>query len=181
MSHRKLSEGQRRVVIAGLGFLLVVIASVLFLINSLPDYVDTPTARRLSVLTDREIEMDLEPLHFPPYQFLIGVKGRTPECPPFEGTISISGPDGKQTKILIDSASSQKSTWLDEHSETGYILTWGKHPSLTEILVRGHPYRVRVRFEEPLPDGSSLWFSSMLHNPTRGEEEAQQGGSYDGG
>ncbi len=181
MSHRKLRESQWRVVIAGLGFLLVAVASVLFLINSLPDYVESPTARRLSVLTDREVEMNLEPLHFPPYQFLIGVKGVSAECPPFEGTITVSGPDGKETEISIDSVSSQESSWLDDHSETGYILTWGKEPSLTEILVRGHPYRVRVRLEEPLPDGSSLWFSSMRHIPIRGKEEAQQGGSYDGG
>lgn len=137
--------------------------------------------RRLSAITSREIDLDLVPVHFPPYQFLIGVKDAPTERPPFKGVITISGSDGKETKISIDSGGSMKSNWLHDPSETGYILTWGKGPILSEILMRGRSYRVRVRFEETLPEGTSLWFSSMRHIPIFGKEETQQDTSSNGG
>lgn len=177
-----MSTGQWRVVIVAAGFLLASISGAVVLFLSVVDHhVESPTVQRLSALTDREVEFDFEPIHFAPYQFLIGVKGASTACPAFEGAITISGPDGKETKISIDSGSSQESNWLHDPSETGYILTWGKDPRLSEILLRGHSYRVRVRLDEPLPGGTSLWFSSMRHIPILGKDEAQQDAPSNGG
>jgi hypothetical protein len=161
-----MSKGQRRVAIVTSGFVLASIAgAVIWLLKVVCYYEESPTVRRIAVLTDRDTEFDFEPVHFAPYQFLIGVKGASTDCPPFEGVITVSGPDGKEMTIPIDSGGSQKSNWLDESSETGYILTWRKDPSLSEILTYGHSYRIRIRLEGPLPNGSSLWFSSMRHIP----------------
>ncbi len=159
-------------VIVTLGLVLAVILAAAFLMISVVGHqVESPTVRRLSALTDREINLDFTPTHFGPYQFLIGVRGASPACPSFDGELTISGPDGKETEISIDSITSQESNWLRDPSEKGYILTWGKQPSLDEVLVRGDSYRVRFRFEESLPDGCSLWFSSMRHIPILGKEK----------
>jgi hypothetical protein len=175
MTSPKKSLGQWRVAIVRAGFVLAAISGAVFLVLSVvAPHVESPAVQRLSAMIDREVEFDFEPLHFPPYEFLIGVKGASMECPAFEGAITISGPDGKVTKISIDSGSSQVSNWLHDPSETGYILTWFKDPSLSDILVRGRSYRVQVRLEEPLPSASSLWFSSMRHIPLLGKEEAQR-------
>lgn len=171
----RLSNGQWRVAIVALGLVLASIGGCVFLLVSVSDdQMRSPTVQRLSLSIDREIDLVFQPTHFPPYQFLIGVKGASAECPPFAGTITVSGPDGMETGISIDSVSSQESNWLHNPSETGYILTWSKEPSLSQILVRGQSYRVRIRFQEPPPDGCSLWFSSMRHTPILGNEEARQ-------
>jgi hypothetical protein len=98
------------------------------------------------------------------------VEGESAECPAFEGTLMIAGPDGDVMTLPITSADSQRSNWLHECGGTGYLLTMGRQPSLGEVLVRGQSYRLVLRFEESLPEGCSLWFSSMCHIPILGNE-----------
>ena len=114
---------------------------------------------RLGELTAHGTELDLLPVHHPPYRLLLGLPASSAGKPRFSGTIHITDSEEKTTELPFDSSTAKESNWLDQQpSARGLILEHGSRPGLHGIPERGTTHRITARFEEAPPSGSSLWF-----------------------
>ena len=124
-----------------------------------------PKREKLADCTSKRLSFPLTFRYHPPYQFLLGVSYTSPGAVDFRGEIELRQATGTVTRILISSDQLTECDWLDrEPGIKGYILTWSRTnrgDQLSDILVTGQTYDVRVAFSQDPPRGISLWLSSM--------------------
>lgn len=156
----EMTRDQRRFLTASAFLMTAPTVAVVFLAARARDkIVEIPAVERLGELTARGTELDLLPVHHPPYRLLLGLPASSAGKPRFSGTIHITDSEERTTELPFDSSTAKESNWLDQQPSARELIgEHGSRPGLHEILERG-----TIRFEEAPPSGSSLWFLSLRH------------------
>ncbi len=143
---------------------LVILGSLVLLVSLADSFtVEVPTTQKVGQFTSSGLEFDLRPQSHRPYHFVVGVPGIRDKAPSFRGVLELRGPEGRTESIPITSDTVQACNWLHDSTTSGFILAWTAPQQFSEILRRGAVYHVRISVTESLPNGCSLWFSSMKH------------------
>jgi hypothetical protein len=126
---------------------------------------EVPQAQKLADCTTNSLDFSMTVQYSEPYQFVLGIPLTQTGQLSFRGEIVLQQSTGVVARIPISSSDSIACNWLHSAPDlSGHILTWShtNHGErLSDMLVQGQAYDVHVAFEEPPPDRSSLWLSSL--------------------
>jgi hypothetical protein len=119
------------------------------------------TEDRITDLKPGGTEVDFRPETSTPLDLVIGIPGHVAKAPPFHGTLELRAANGDTRIIPFDSSNMSNCRLLKAPSATGFTMPERPEASISGFLKTGQLYRLRVTFEVPPPEGSSLWLQSL--------------------
>jgi hypothetical protein len=128
---------------------------------------EAPQIQKLADCRTNSLNFPMTVQNSAPYQFVLGVPRSQTGQLSFRGVIVLQQSTGVVARVEISSRDVTPCNWLPSAPDlSGYILTWSRTnhgERLSDLLVEGQTYNVRVTFEEPPPASSTLWLSSIKH------------------
>jgi len=126
---------------------------------------EVPQQEKLADCSTNDLQFSMRVQYAKPYAIILGVPQSQTGHLNFRGEMTLRQSTGVVARIPISSHDMTPCSWLDSVAGlSGYILTWSQTnhgERLSDAIVQGQVYDVRVTFEDLPPASSSLWLSSM--------------------
>ena len=146
---------------------LAVICLLAVWVNYKLHRVPIPKREKLADCTSESLSFTMKVRYHEPYAIVLGLPHTSTGQLSFRGEMQLRQSTQVVARIPISSDDMTWCNWLDQPAGAGlagYILTWSRtnqNEQLSDMLIIGQSYDVRVTFSQSPPRDSSLWLSSI--------------------